>query len=137
MTAENLYHYKAFIYNVYDGDGVYKANVHMGIGLYADKHLRLYGVDCPELRGLQKKAGIIVRDYVRSLILNKDVIIKTHKDQLGKYGRLMVDIHINDTDLAGHLIMLGYGKPYFGAKKVPWTRDELLHIINNPRIHND
>jgi hypothetical protein len=49
-TDEFLYHYKAKINSVYDGDGVYEADVFLGLGISAKKELRLYGVDCPEMK---------------------------------------------------------------------------------------
>lgn len=55
--------------------------------------LRLYGINTPEVRGVSKKEGKRVRDHVRELILNKEVVLKTHKDKTGKYGRWLADIY--------------------------------------------
>lgn len=132
MINNNLYNYRAIINYVYDGDGIYRSTIDLGIGIQVHKHLRLYGVDCPELRGNQHIAGIVVRNYVRRLILDKEVIVSTHKDKVGKYGRLLVDVHIDGLNLADDLISLGYAKPYFGKTKDLWTYAELVHIINNP-----
>ena len=127
----DLYTYKTHIHSVYDGDGTYKATLELGLNMSVNKHLRLYGVDCPEIRGLNKKAGIKVRDFVRSLILDKTVLITTEKDKTGKYGRLLCSIQLPNDDLGALLIRKGYAKPYFGDKKEPFTHDELLHIIEN------
>jgi len=43
--------------------------VDMGMKLYIEKQVRLYGVDTPELRGKQKVAGRKVRDFVRKCIV--------------------------------------------------------------------
>jgi micrococcal nuclease len=131
-TGEFLYHYKAKITSVYDGDGIYESRVRLGIGVSCKKQLRLHGVDCPEMKGNHRLAGIVVRDFVRNLILGKTIIIKTHKDHLGKYGRLLVDIFIDDVSLARTLISKGYAKEYFGGTKTPWTFEELQYIVNNP-----
>lgn len=62
--------------------------------------LRLYGIDTPELRGSEseKQAGRAARDYLRSLIDGKDVIIKTYRDRRGKYGRYLAEIFIQDEE---------------------------------------
>jgi len=130
-----MYEYKAEILSVYDGDGVYDAKVDMGMNLFQRKDLRLYGVDTPELRGSQRRAGLVVRDFVRDLILNKEAIIKTHRDKTGKYGRLLCDILIisedglDFEDLADILIEKKYAKPYFGKKKEEWSMQEIDFIL--------
>ena len=128
-----MYQYEAEILSVYDGDGVFDANVDMGMNLWQRKDLRLARVDTPELRGGQRKAGLVVRDFVRGLILNKIVVIDTHRDRTGKYGRLLVDIHIISgdglEDLADLLIDKGYAKAYSGGRKDEWTVGELEKII--------
>ena len=104
----------------------------MGMKLYIEKQVRLYGVDTPELRGKQKVAGRKVRDFVRKCILDKEVVLYTQRDKSGKYGRLLANIKFdNGIDLAKLLIKKGYAKAYFGNKKEPWTQKELDFIIDN------
>ena len=130
-----MYEYKAKILSVYDGDGVYDAQVDMGMNLFQRKDIRLYGVDTPEMRGEQREAGIVVRDFVRELILNEDVVIHTYHDKTGKYGRLLADIHIisddglDYKDLSDILLEKGYAKVYTGGKKLEWDDTEIDKII--------
>ena len=130
-----MYVYKAKILSVYDGDGVFDAEIDMGMNLKQRKDIRLYGVDTPEMRGEQHRAGTVVRDFVRELILGKDVVVKTKKDKSGKYGRLLADITISPlsvtsgTDLGQILIEKGYAKPYFGGKKEGWSMEEIDKIL--------
>ena len=126
-----MYNYNARILSVYDGDGVFHAKVDMGMNLFQRKDIRLFGVDTPELRGENKKAGIIVRDFVRELILGEDVIIRTQKDKTGKYGRLLASVIIDDVDLAQLLLDKGYAKAYHGEKKSEWSMGEIDHILFN------
>ena len=123
-----MYQYKAHITSVYDGDGAFDAVVDLGMGIEYKRKIRLFGVDTPEMRGEQKVAGKIVRDFVRNLILDKDVIIQTHYDKSGKYGRLLANIEVAEGDLADILIGEGYAKEYDGGTKEPWTESE-LHAI--------
>jgi endonuclease YncB( thermonuclease family) len=123
------YEYKAYIYDVYDGDGVYEAFVDMGLNIFSFQKIRLAGVDTPELKGYHKEAGRVVRDYVRSLILNQVVIIKTTKK--GKYGRWLADVEVNGIDLAQVLIDNRLAKKYHGNKKEKWTQKQLDSIVAN------
>lgn len=95
---DNLYHYRAVISSVYDGDTC-TANIDLGFKFYHNGiKLRLTGIDAPELRGESLEAGRASRDYLRGLILDKDVIIETDKDSTGKYGRYIATIYVVQDD---------------------------------------
>lgn len=131
------YRYNAHIKSVYDGDGTFHVDmiIKYDIGMKIvntielSKEVRIYGIDTPEIKGSQRRAGIIVRDFVRELILGKDVIIETHKDKSGKYGRLLIDLYINDELLSDILLDKGYAKPYTGGTKDEWSIEEIDYII--------
>jgi len=93
---QNLYNYKAVVQSVYDGD---TCTVDIDLGLHTwvkDEKLRLNRINAPELTGRQKNAGIKSRDFLRSLILNKEVFIQTIKDKKEKYGRYLAEIWLKD-----------------------------------------
>lgn len=105
------FEYEAYVYDAYDGD-TFRASVDLGFGNTTNQIFRLFGVDTPEMRGEERRQGIIVRDYVRFLILNKEVVIITHRDKTGKYGRYLAEVQFLDasgarTDLASHLLQNG------------------------------
>lgn len=116
MTPER-YIYRAFVTGVYDGDSI-TVDIDLGFGLISQENkLRLVGIDTPELRGgtdASKKAAQDARDYVRSLILNKEIIIKTEKDRTGKYGRYLATVYIpgEEQSLNEKLLSEGYAQPY-------------------------
>jgi micrococcal nuclease len=75
-----MYEYKALVTKVYDGDTI-TVDIELGFGVFLHKQsLRLAYINTPEVRGAEKPEGIISRDRVRELILGKEVIIKTKKD---------------------------------------------------------
>jgi len=89
---EFLYHYKAKVISVYDGDTI-RADISLGCGIWLhNESLRLYGIDTPEMRGEEREQGLIARDFLRDKILGKEIFIKTRKDKTGKYGRLLATI---------------------------------------------
>ena len=74
--------------------------------------LRLYGIDTPELRGSEREEGLKVRDILREMILDQEVIINTYKDKQGKYGRYLANIFLNGIDINEWLLDNGHAKPY-------------------------
>lgn len=139
MSVRTEYVYEATIHSVHDGDGVFSASIHIDLGFHMEqtipKKFRLVNVDTPEVTGRQRKAGIVVRDFVRGLILNKRVKIKTDYTK-GKFGRLLAEVYIEwygrpDVKLSDLLVDLGYAKPFDGkTKKTEWTDEELEEIVN-------
>ena len=109
-----MYEYRAYVRKVYDGDTV-TVDIDLGFGvLLKNQKLRLLGINTPEIRGKSREEGLKVRDIVRGRISNQWVVIKTHKDSKGKYGRWLAVIHqpgieesINDW-----LLKEGYAKKY-------------------------
>ena len=76
-----LHHYKAKVVNVYDGD---TCTVDIDLGLLIwnkGEKIRLNRINAPELRGNEKPKGLKSRDFLRSLIFDKEVFIETIKDK--------------------------------------------------------
>lgn len=132
----------ARIVDVYDGDtvkalfflnGLIDAPFKIGV--------RLAGIDCPELRTkniLEKKAGHVVRDFLRGVINNKIVILNIHN--WDKYGsRIVGDVYPPDSSrtVSDLLLSMNFAKPYDGkTKKEDWTDEELKRIIDsNDLVH--
>ncbi|MHA2039470.1 MAG: thermonuclease family protein [Promethearchaeota archaeon] len=116
FESSDLYFYKGFVCGVYDGDTL-TVSLDLGIEISKKIKVRLLGVDTPELRLEEREEGLKVRDYVRGLVLQKEVLIKTYKDKTGKYGRYLAEIFIEQEDgtylnLSAHLLELGFAKPY-------------------------
>lgn len=95
---EYLYHYKARLVAVYDGDTI-RADVSLGFNIWQlNKPIRLYGINTPELRGEEREQGLIVRDLVEQRLRNaEEIILETHKDTTEKYGRLLGTVHYRVT----------------------------------------
>lgn len=106
-----MYEYRAKIISVYDGDTM-TAIVDLGFYVKVELKLRLMGIDTPEIRGEERPEGLVVRDYVREMVLEKEVIIKTYKDKQEKYGRWLAEIFLEDQNLNAHLLEKGMAKPY-------------------------
>jgi len=93
---KDKYIYDAYVTAVYDGDTI-TVDIDLGLDIFLqNQKIRLFGIDAPEVRGKDKDAGIYARDWLRSNILDKHIVIHTIKDSKGKYGRYLGIIFIND-----------------------------------------
>jgi len=114
---EKLYFYKALVTGVYDGD---TCTVNIDLGLHCWLHgekIRFARIDAPELRGEEREQGLLSRDYLRELILNKEIFLETIKDKKGKYGRYLGEIWILDSqgkyiNINDKMMADGYAQPY-------------------------
>ena len=73
---------------------------------------RLLGINTPEARGKEREAGLVSRDRLRELIDGKDIIVATHKDKGGKYGRLLATIFLDGVNVNQQLIDEGLAEVY-------------------------
>jgi len=109
---DKLYFYKANITSVYDGDTC-TADIDLGLHtIRKDEKIRLARINTPEVRGKEQEQGIISRDFLRSLILGKEIWLQTIKDKTGKYGRFLAEIWLakdSDTYLNVNDLMVSEG----------------------------
>jgi len=112
-----LYFYKAHVIKVYDGD---TCTMNIDLGLHSWIHgekIRLARINAPELRGDEREQGVNSRDYLRELILNKEVFLETILDRKGKYGRYLGEIWILNNsgeyeNINDKMLENGYAVPY-------------------------
>ncbi len=131
----HLYRYAATVTDVYDGDTI-TVDLDLGLNIHhRSRRVRLWGIDTPELRGPERPAGLVARDQVRGLISGAEVVLKTHRDSTGRYGRLLAEVFYEAeghwVNLNQHLVEAGlaefntYGDPFEGwASLGPWLLAE-------------
>lgn len=102
--------YSAHVDSVYDGDTI-TCSIDLGFGVVMRKQkIRLFGINTPEVRGVQRPEGLKSRDALRERILDKDITLKTIRDKKGKYGRYLGIIFINDENINDWLVASGLAK---------------------------
>lgn len=115
----SILNYKGYckVLDVYDGDTITISFPFYG-GIYKKK-LRIYGVDCAEVKTKdlsEKKVGLSGKEYLSDLILRKILYIEICKKD-DKYGRLLAKVFLGDTTIDKIMIEKNFGYPYFGGKK--------------------
>ena len=122
-----MYTYKAKLDRVVDGDTV-DVNIDLGFDISVHKRVRFAGINTPEsrTRDLEEKAkGLAAKDRVKAILSENDTFIIESKE-LGKYGRVLGEIFIENIDgstgltlrsLNKLLINEGHAVEYHGGKR--------------------
>ena len=87
-----LYHYKAKLVRVIDGDTV-DVMIDLGFDVWIKKRLRLYGIDAPETRTRNlelKKKGKASTKRLEELLNEEEFRVLSHGND--KYGRCLASI---------------------------------------------
>ena len=129
LFSLNGNHINAKIIDVYDGDTI--TVIFKLFDKYYKWKCRIMHVDTPEIKKMvkevteeekiknekEKKRALIIRDIMREKLLNKIVLL--HCFHFDKYGRLLVEFNIPETNIKIHnwLIENNYAKPYEGKTK--------------------
>lgn len=98
-----LYYYVANVTAVYDGDTI-TVDLDLGLGVWRHgQAIRLWKVNTPEVKGADHERGVAVREFVRKLVLNKTVLLRTMLDKRGedrneKFGRLLGEVLVPGED---------------------------------------
>jgi len=107
-----MYEYRAIVTRVYDGDTI-TVNIDLGFEHWMmNQKIRLYGIDTPEIKGEERPEGLKSAEWLRSRIYGEEIILKTHKDKKGKYGRWLAEVYFEGVNLNQQLIKEGLAEPY-------------------------
>lgn len=116
-----MYEYQATIVSEHDGDTL-RADVDLGFGIWIhDQDFRLNRINAPEITGEQKPMGERSLLYLRGVLpAGRVVTVKTTKDKLDKYGRMLGDFYLDDGSCVNDaLVNLGFAKYYDGTGPKP------------------
>ena len=138
-----MHEYNCTIKRVVDGDTV-DVDIDLGFGIWVhNERVRLYGIDTPESRTRdleEKKAGLFAKDVVlHYLPEGSKQVLRTHKDKVGKYGRVLGEFVIYDgladrqTTINQFMIEHKIGVEYSGKSK-----DDIVkqHIENRKYLED-
>ena len=91
-----LYHYKAIVTAVYDGDTC-TVDIDLGLNTWIrNEKLRLNRINAPELKGNERAKGLLSRDFLKGKIEGKEIMIETIKDRREKYGRYLAEVWLEE-----------------------------------------
>ena len=116
-----MYQYNCRIDRVVDGDTV-DVDIDLGFDVWLKKQrIRLYGVDAPESRTRDKEEkvyGLAAKHFVENLLPKSSTqVLRTRKDGVGKYGRILGEFLVDNTTVNQLLIDTHNAVKYYGQSK--------------------
>lgn len=129
-----MYEYRCTILKVIDGDTV-DVDIDLGFGIWVrNERVRMYGIDTPESRTrdlLEKKYGLLAKDFLKKS-LPKTCILKTHRDEKGKFGRILGEFilengsNVNQLMIDNHMAVDYWGRSKEDIKEQHLRNREIL-----------
>jgi len=93
------YFYECEIIRVIDGDTV-EARIDLGFDTSRIEILRLYGLNAPEVTGIEKAEGLKSEAWIVEKLDSAEVIeIRTIKDKKGSFGRYLAILFVDGENL--------------------------------------
>lgn len=102
------YRYAAEVLEVIDGDTI-DVRVDLGFNVFNKLRVRLLGIDTAEVYGTEEesrvhKIGDHQTQFVKDWLAGKDqIILRTYKDETGKYGRYLGEVYGDGEQLSDAL----------------------------------
>ncbi len=112
-----MYKYNAQLDRVVDGDTV-DALVDLGFDTWKKVRIRMQGMNAPEsrTRDLEEKAkGIAAKIRLQELLESERFVLQSMG--VGKYGRCLGIIFVNEVNVNKTLIAEGHATEYYGGKR--------------------
>jgi micrococcal nuclease len=120
-----MYEYRVKIVKIVDGDTV-DVDIDLGFGVWMHKErIRLFGIDTPESRTRdleEKKYGLAAKKFLTGMLDDEGgIILKTHKDKTGKFGRILGELwrttNYADQSINNYMIDKHHAVMYLGQSK--------------------
>jgi len=112
-----MYEYNAKTLRVVDGDTV-DAMIDLGFDTWKKVRIRMMGINTPESRTRdleEKKRGLAAKDRLIELLGDGNFTLQSHG--VGKYGRCLGEIFIEDMNVNKQLITEGHAVAYHGGAR--------------------
>ena len=128
-----MYEYRCNIVKIIDGDTV-DVDIDLGFGVWmTNERVRLYGIDTPESRTRdldEKKYGLLAKSFlIRMLGDEGGIVLKTHKDAEGKFGRILGELwrttDFADKSINDYMIEKHHAVAYHGQSKEDIAEEHL------------
>lgn len=120
-----MYEYRCEVVKIIDGDTV-DVDIDLGFGVWMrNERVRLYGIDTPESRTRdpeEKKYGLAAKEFLTNMLNDpKGIVLKTHKDAEGKFGRILGELwrisDFADQSINEYMVDKHHAVPYYGQSK--------------------
>ena len=128
-----MYEYNCEVTRVVDGATV-DVIIDLGFDISYSSRVRLYGIDTPESRTRdkdEKARGFISKDFLKAWLEKGQVVIRTKKDKKGKFGRILGEMIVDNTNINELMIEEHHAVLYYGQSK---DDIEAEHLVNRQKL---
>ena len=128
-----MYEYKCEVKRIVDGDTV-DVIIDLGFSIHFSTRVRLYGIDTPESRTRdkdEKVRGFLSKDYLKEWLDQGGVIIRTHRDKKGKFGRVLGEMVVGGRNINLLMVDENYAVKYKGQSKDDIKKE---HQVNREKL---
>ena len=128
-----MYEYRCKVAHIVDGDTV-DVDIDLVFGVWMKKQrIRLYGIDTPESRTRdleEKKYGLAAKEFLTGMLDHEaGIILKTHKDKEGKFGRILGELwrttNYADQSINEYMVEKSHAVEYYGQSKEEIEKEHL------------
>ena len=131
--AVEMYEYKCEVKRIVDGDTV-DVIIDLGFSIHYSTRVRLYGIDTPESRTRnkdEKARGFLSKYYLTDWLEKGDVIIRTHRDKKGKFGRVLGEMVVDGKNINLLMVDENHAVKYEGQSKDDIKKE---HLVNREKL---
>ena len=109
-----MYEYKAKLIKIIDGDTI-DAEIDLGFKISIRKRIRFLGINAPETRTRdldEKQAGLKAKSRLETLFDASEGVFTLKSHGVGKFGRVLGEIFIENTNINELLLNEGLASKY-------------------------
>ena len=111
------FYYAVDIVKIVDGDTV-DVRIDLGFDVWHKCRVRLVGINAPESRTRdkeEKERGLAAKEWLIDRLADESV--ELHSQGKGKYGRVLGELYIDETNINQEMIEVGHAVAYDGGKR--------------------
>ncbi|WP_294402666.1 thermonuclease family protein [uncultured Clostridium sp.] len=110
MSKKKYFYENVEIIKIIDVDTI-DVGIDLGFDLWKNARIRFYGINAPEITGVEKPLGIIARDFLIKLTpVNSFIKLQTLGQD--KFGRWLGIIYKDDLNVNEYLVKEGHAVEY-------------------------
>ena len=93
INIQEDYIRKAKLIRVIDGD-TFEVEIDLGFSILIRRKVRLFGVDCPEMKGPHKDKGLEAKDLSSKFFIENhgEFLLLSHSDKIDNFGRILAEV---------------------------------------------